>query len=292
MAIILSAQNICNSLEKEIKAKSISGLCLASVVIGDDFSAKEYCLAQKRAAENLKIEYRSIKLEPTIAFEDFKLKIKELNEDSKITGIILNKPFPFGWRDEEVFFTLDEKKDVEGIHPINLGKFFAENCSVSYDKSKVLLSPTVLSIIELLDKAMERIECADYRGKKVTIVGFSSLIGRPLALWLGGRLATVSITHIGTKEEDLPKYVKNADIVISATGVPCLIKGDWIEKGTIVIDVGTGEKNGKITGDVEFYTAKEKAAVITPVLGGVGKLTTMFLFYNLVILAKRQKELK
>ncbi len=123
----------------------------------------------------------------------------------------------------------------------------------------------------------------DLYGKQVTIVGFSTLIGKPLALILGRKLASVAIAHIGTYESGkLPFYVKNSDIVVSAVGKPHIIKGQWIKKGAVVIDVGIGEFKGKVVGDVEFEKAKKKAAFITPVPGGVGKLTSLFLFKNLI----------
>jgi len=159
----------------------------------------------------------------------------------------------------------------------NLGKFFTGQPQ--------FISPTVSSIICMLNQCRVK-----FYGKKATVVGFSSLIGKPLALWLGNQFATVSITHIATYEAgDLEAYVKEADILISAAGVPDLIKGSWIKEGAIVIDAGTAQKCGKLTGDVEFNEAKKKASAITPVPGGVGKLTTLFLYHNLIIAAKGKK---
>ena len=276
MAIIFDARKIYDSLLAEIKAKleDMSTLCLASVVIGQDVSAKSYRSAQEKLAKELGIEYRSLDLKSDISFSEFKAEIEKLNKDVSVTGVIINKPFLSGWNDADVFYLIKEEKDVEGMHPANLGRFFLGQPR--------LTSPTVLSVVEMLDESK-----VELRGKRVALVGFSSLIGRPLALWLGSKLATVSITHIATDEEgDLPSYIERADIVISAVGKPGLIKGEWIREGAIVIDVGTGHKDDKISGDVEFDKAKEKAAFITPVPGGVGKLTTMFLFHNLVLAYK------
>jgi methylenetetrahydrofolate dehydrogenase (NADP+)/methenyltetrahydrofolate cyclohydrolase len=287
MAKILEAKTSCQNLEKEIKAEvsSLGKLCLASVSIDGDYSSFIYCSSQKKLGEKLGINYHSINLKPQVSFEEFARVVKELNNDSNITGIILNKPFPSKWKDEDVFFLLDSRKDIEGMHPVNLGKFFMGESLMSSQEAKYFVSPTVLSVLELIKQAEIKLY-----GKKVTIVGFSNIIGKPLAILLGDELATVSITHIATsKVGDLESYVKAADILISATGVPGLIKGDWIKPGAVVIDVGTGEKQGKISGDVEFEKAKAKAAVITPVPGGVGKLTTMFLYHNLIIAAKKQK---
>ncbi|MFH1519158.1 MAG: bifunctional 5,10-methylenetetrahydrofolate dehydrogenase/5,10-methenyltetrahydrofolate cyclohydrolase [Candidatus Omnitrophota bacterium] len=276
MAIIFDAQKKYDFLLAEIKIKldDLPKLCLASVAIGQDLSAKSYRLAQEKLAEELKIEYRPFDRESDFPFKEFKAEIGRLNNNKGVTGIILNKPFSPEWNDTDVFSLLDEKKDIEGMHPANLGSFFLGQPR--------FISPTVLSVMEMLDESKVKL-----RGKRVALVGFSPLIGRPLALWLGSKFATVSITHIATDEEgDLPAYIKSADIVISAVGKPGLIKGKWIKKRAIVIDVGAGHKDNKISGDVEFDKAKKRAAFITPVPGGVGKLTTMFLYYNLVLAYK------
>lgn len=276
MAIIFDARKKYDSLLAEIKAglEAMPKLCLASVAVGRDASAKSYRSAQEKLAKELGVEYRPRDLKSDVSFPEFKSEIGRLNRGGEVTGIILNKPFPSGWSDADVFSLLEEEKDIEGMHPANLGRFFLAQPR--------FISPTVLSVVEMLDESK-----VELRGKRVALVGFSPLIGRPLALWLGSRFATVSITHIATFEEgDLPSYIKSADIVISAVGKPGLIKGEWIKEKAIVIDVGTGHKDDKISGDVEFDKAKEKAAFITPVPGGVGKLTTVFLYHNLVLAYK------
>lgn len=278
MAVILDSRQICGGLERKIRKElcSVGKVCLASVAIGKDYAAGVYRSSQKKAAIKLGIEYRDIDLPADISTDEFKGQIDKLNKDNAVTGIILNKPFPLSWKDSEVFSLLDEKKDVEGMHPFNLGKFFM-------GEDQLRVSPTVLSVIELIKKIK-----IDLCGKKVTVVGFSPLIGRPLAFFLGSAFATVSITHIETyKAGDLPSYVKNADIVISAAGKPGLIKGKWIKKGAVVIDVGTGQKEGRLSGDVDFDAAEKRASYITPVPGGIGRLTTMFLYYNLISAAKQ-----
>lgn len=299
MAIILDTREICKRIAEENKAQldSInSKLSLASVSLSDDQSANIYCLSQQKTAKELGLEYTSINLSSNISFKGFKAQMENLNKEEKVTGIILNKPFPKKWKikEEDVFSLIDYRKDVEGMHPVNRGKFFRVDSELlfllmSFSSSEIFfVSPTVLSIIELIKESFKKINDTEgYRGKRITIVGFSLNVGKMLALFLGNELATVSITHIGTYEKgDLPFYAKNADILISAVGKPQLIKGDWIKKGAIVIDVGTAVKNNKIIGDVEFDVAKDKAAVITPVPGGVGRLTTLFLYRNLILAYK------
>ncbi len=283
MAVILNAQEHYYYLKQELKKsiKSSSDLCLASVALGRDFSADVYRASQKKLAQELGVEYKPVDLDLKISFCDFQAELLKLNSSSNITGVILNKPFPCGWPEEKVFSCLCVDKDPEGMHPFNIGKFFMNGSG--------LMPPTARSVRELLDIALEK-KPENYRGKKITLVGFSSIMAKPLLFWLGNKLATLSIANIATSEKgDLPAYINNADIVISAVGEPEIIKGEWIKDGAVVIDVGISRKNGKITGDVEFEKAKIKASFISPVCSGVGKLTTFFLFDNLVKISKERK---
>ncbi len=279
---ILEAKISFDNLEAKIKAQieSLGTVCLASLAIVRDYSSSVYCAAQSKVAKQLGLEYRLLNFKSQISYSELTQEIEKLNKDSRVNGIILNKPFPESWNEEEAFSLLDPKKDIEGMSPANLGKLFLGK--------PTFIPPTVLSICELIKYSK-----LELYGKKTTIVGFSNIIGKPLALLLGDKFATVSITHIATFEnQDLEFYVKNADLLISAVGKPDLIKAKWIKPGAVVIDVGTGQKDNKLSGDVEFDQAKEKAAFITPVPGGVGKLTTMFLYHNLLIAAEKQKAAK
>jgi len=271
MAKILEAKIIYDKLKSELRKDiaQLPRLTLASVSMGDNYSCEVYLNAQRRLAEDLGVDYLAIELPKHVSLQKVLDTVEDLNRKDKITGIVVNKPFPEGFDEAEVFAAIQAHKDIEGINPYNLGRLFIGE--------PVFVSPTVLSVLELL-KATK----VDLYGKEVAIVGFSTLIGKPLALLLGKELATVAITHIATYERgQLASYVKNADIVISAVGKPHLIKGDWVKKKAIVIDVGIGEKDGKLVGDVDFTTACTRASFITPVPGGVGKLTTLFLFKNL-----------
>jgi len=272
MAKVLKAKEIYDILKERLKArlKATPTLTLASVSIGKNYSSQVYRASQRRLAENLGVKYLSLELPQNISIKDALTKIESLNKNKKITGIVANKPFPSNFTEELIFSTIDHKKDIEGMNPYNLGLLFVGE--------PLFVSPTVLSILEFI-----KMSGIDLYGKQVTIVGFSTLIGKPLTLILGRKLATVTITHIGTYESGkLPFYIKNSDIVVSAVGKPHIIKGEWIKKGSVVIDVGIGEFNGKVVGDIEFEKAKRRAAFITPVPGGVGKLTSLFLFKNLI----------
>ncbi len=282
-----------NDLKSDLEALPVLGL--ASVAVGKNTAIDIYRASQEKTAGKIdvsgeKIKYVPVDLDAGISFEDFAKKIDELNNDNSITGIIINKPFPFG-HESGVFSLINKDKDVEGVNTDNLGKLFDDNFilteKLSSEASYVLLPPTVRSVLDILS---ECVKLDDIKGKRVTLVGFTSIIGKPLALLLANKLATVSITHIGTSEaKDLKNYIEGADIVISAAGVPDLIKGDWVKQGAVVIDVGISKEGDKLVGDVEFQKAKAKAAFITPVPGGVGKLTPLNLYYNLIIAAKKQQ---
>ncbi len=272
MAKILEAKEIYDIFKERLKTRlrNLPQLTLASVTIGKNYSSQVYRASQKKLADNLGVKYLSVELPQGISGKDALAEIHKLNKSKKITGIVANKPFPSNFTEEVIFSAIDYKKDIEGMNPYNLGLLFVGE--------PLFISPTVLSILEFI-----KMTGIDLYGKQAAIVGFSTLIGKPLALILGRKFATVTITHIGTYESGkLPFCIKNSDIVVSAVGKPHIIKGEWIKKGAVIVDVGIGEFNGKVVGDIEFEKAKRKASFITPVPGGVGKLTSLFLFKNLI----------
>lgn len=272
MGKVLDIKALYESSKQKIKDKvSVLGpLTLASVRVGNNYSAEVYFSQQEKMASELGLRYLPVSFPGDAKLDEVLDKIKEFNEDDEIKGIVVNKPFPIKWKEEAVFSAISPSKDIEGLNPYNLGMLMMGKPG--------FVSPTVRSIIASLD-----ITKTDLRGKDVTIIGSSVLIGKPLSIILANRMATVSVTHIATYEKGrIPFYVSNADILVSAVGKPGLIKGEWIKEGAIVIDVGIGEKDGRLSGDVEFEAACERASFITPVPGGIGKLTTVFLFENLI----------
>ncbi|MCM8819221.1 MAG: bifunctional 5,10-methylenetetrahydrofolate dehydrogenase/5,10-methenyltetrahydrofolate cyclohydrolase [Candidatus Omnitrophica bacterium] len=265
-----------NDLIKE-RAKIKQSLCLASVITNKDSSSKIYLSIQKNMARELKVKYLPIEMKSNVSSRKLVKKIERLNKDKEITGIILNKPFPKNIKESLISQAIAPTKDIEGINPYNLGRLCIGK--------PIFIPPTVLSILEILKSIKIKIY-----GKDVTIIGFSTIIGKPLAMLLGEKFATVNITHIGTyKANRLPFYINQADILISAVGKPHIIKGDWIKKGAVVIDVGIATKGKKIVGDVELDSAIKNASYISPVPGGVGRLTPLFLFKNLFKSAKLNK---
>lgn len=260
------AERLQGELLKETQGREFASL--ASVWVGESLDAESYIKGQKKLAEKVGIDFCLFRVSDQVSQEEAIAKIKEIDENKRVGGIIINKPFPKNWNPEDIFSAISLDKDIEGASPYNLGKIF-------YGKPAVI-PPTALSVLAILDSLR-----VDFYGKNITLVGFSTLIGKPLALLLGQKLATVSITHIATYEkENLPFYIANSDILISAVGKPGVIRGSWIKKGAIVIDVGIAKKEDKLTGDIEFQEIAKRAAYLTPVPGGVGRLTSLFLLKN------------
>lgn len=272
MADILDVDTIYTELKQGLKraAAKLRRVALASLKVSNDYSLRFYLSSQKHLASELGIELNLIELSAKASINTLLKKIEELNCDKRIKGILINKPLPCAWDEGAIASRINVAKDIEGMNPCNIGKIFSGE--------PLFISPTVLSILECIKRSRIKMY-----GKDITIVGFSSLIGKPLAIILGKMFATVSITHIATyKAGHLPFYIKNADILISAVGKPHIIKGNWIKPGAVVVDVGTSRKDGKLVGDVEFESALKRASLITPVPGGVGRLTTLFLFKNFI----------
>lgn len=271
------AARIKEELKKEIESLRSKGrvLSLSSILVGEDPGARVYVKSQKKACEEIGIEYNLHEFPLKVKEEEVLSFIKELNKDPKVTGIILQMPLPPGLEGRKLQWSILPEKDVEGVTPPNLGK-------VVYGEST--LSPcTALAVMELLEETK-----INLYGKEAVMVGHSDIVGKPVALFLLKKFATTCVCHIGTGERGvLPEHVKRAEILIVAVGKAEIIRGKWIREGAIVIDVGINRVGGKIVGDVEFEEAKKRASWITPVPGGVGPVTTSMLLKNVVEAAKR-----
>lgn len=204
--------------------------------------------------------------------------IKRANTDPRIHGIFLAMPLPLNFSADEALLALDPKKDVEGIHPINLGLIVLR-------KTK-LIPTTAFAAFRLIESTG-----ISLRGKRAVVIGQSAIVGRPIQMLLGEQRVTTTVCNTGTSPQDLQKIVSESNIVVACSGQPGLVKGSWIQPGAVVIDVGTTEVNGKLAGDVEFEEAKARAAFITPVPGGVGPLTVTMLMQNLITAYQWQRGL-
>ncbi|MCS7179800.1 MAG: bifunctional 5,10-methylenetetrahydrofolate dehydrogenase/5,10-methenyltetrahydrofolate cyclohydrolase [bacterium] len=274
----LIADKIKEEVKKEIENLKLKGIVpkLVAVSVGENPASIVYMNQQKKNCEKIGINYEIMSLPENIDENGIIENIEKLNENSEITGIILQLPLPKGVDTRKVQSQISPTKDVEGVNPSNMGW-------IVYGKPYV--GPcTALAVKEIIDYIG-----INLYGKEVVMVGHSDIVGKPVALLLVDKFATTTICHIGTSDAGkLEEHVKRAEILIVAVGKANLIPGDWIKEGAIVIDVGINRVGDKIVGDVEFEKAKERASWITPVPGGVGPITTSILLRNTVLLAKKQ----
>ncbi|MBU4149860.1 MAG: bifunctional 5,10-methylenetetrahydrofolate dehydrogenase/5,10-methenyltetrahydrofolate cyclohydrolase [Candidatus Omnitrophica bacterium] len=251
---------------------------LVSVQVGEDPASEIYLKSQRKNAEALGIEYSLEKLDAKTSQSDLIKAIDKLNKDASVSGIIVQMPIPQHIDGKIISRYISPLKDIEAVHPQNMGE-------IVFGKAKILPC-TAAACMELLNS----IDSLDLYGKEAVVVGHSEIVGKPLALLLLNKFVTTTVCHIATGERGaLPDFVKKAEILIVACGKACLVKGDWIKEGAIVIDVGINRVEGKIVGDVEFDKAQEKASYITPVPGGVGPLTVAMLMKNVVEAFKLQQ---
>lgn len=245
---------------------------LAVILVGDDPASEIYVKNKRLASAQIGIESFYHALPASIQQSELIHLIHELNHNEAVDGILLQLPLPKHLDAECILEAISPHKDVDGFHPYNLGRLA---------QRRPLLRPcTPLGIMALLNHIQQ-----PYQGKHAVIIGASNIVGRPMALELLIAGATPTICH--RKSGDLSYYVKQADILVSAAGQPGLIKGEWIKEGATVIDVGINRlPNGKLIGDVDFETAAQRAAWITPVPGGVGPMTVAMLMQNTLTAAK------
>jgi methylenetetrahydrofolate dehydrogenase (NADP+)/methenyltetrahydrofolate cyclohydrolase len=263
------AEQIKNILKQKIAAADRK-LTLASIQVGDNPSSEVYIKSQMKVAMALGIEFQAHKLEKETSHDKLAEFIARLNQDKAVSGIIVQMPLPLHIDYKKISEFIAAEKDVEGVNPANIGK-------IVFGRARILPC-TAAAVMALLDSVG-----IAWTGKEAVIVGHSEIVGKPLALLLLDKLATVEVCHIGTsKAGRLEEHVRRAEVLIVAVGKAGLIKGDWVKEGAIVIDVGINRVADKIVGDVEFEAAEKRAAWITPVPGGVGPLTVTMLMRNLV----------
>lgn len=279
MAKLLEGKIVADRIKDKLKASVLSlkqAPVLASILVGDDPSAMAYVKSQAKIATSLGITYNLHQLAESISEDELIDFVLKLNADVSVNGIIVQIPLPQDINYMKVCEFILPNKDVEGMHPTNIGK-------VLFGRVRIVAC-TANAVMELLS-----FTGIDLYGKEVVVVGHSEIVGKPLALLLLEKFATVTVCHIGTsKAGKLEEHVRRAEILIVAVGKAGLIKGDWIKEGAIVIDVGINRVGDKIVGDVEFATAAKRASWITPVPGGVGPLTVAILMRNLVEAAQAQ----
>jgi len=256
----------------EIKSKYNTVPGLTVILVGEDPPSKIYVKNKEKFAKEIGMNSEVIRY-PSDLKEDVLLnKIKELNKDDKVSGILVQLPLPKQIDKRKIIEAIDHEKDVDGFHPINVG-----NLSSGYDSS---IPCTPLGCSLLLKKVEKNLS-----GKHAVVIGRSNLNGKPMTQLLLKENCTVTITHSKTK--DLKAECLKADIIIAAVGIPELVKGDWIKKDAIVIDVGINKTDKGIVGDVAFDEVSKVAKAITPVPGGVGPMTIACLLKNTIDCFKR-----
>ena len=251
----------------ELSSKHNATPGLTVILVGEDAPSKIYVRNKEKFAIEVGISSEVIRYPADIEQKILIDKIKELNENNKVSGILVQLPLPKHINKRKVIETIDHGKDVDGFHPMNVGKL-----SSGYDSS-IPCTPLGCS---LLLKQVEK----NLSGKHAVVIGRSNLNGKPMTQLLLKENCTVTITHSKTK--DLKKECLRADIVIAAVGIPQLVKGDWVKKGAIVIDVGINKTDSGLVGDVDFNEVSKVAKAITPVPGGVGPMTIACLLKNTI----------
>lgn len=268
------AAKMRKEIAAEISARDKQGFRkpgLAVILVGDDPASQIYVRNKRQACEEVGIKSIFHPLPVATKEENLVNLINQLNQDPEVDGILLQLPLPEHIDSEKLLELIDPIKDIDGFHPYNLGRLA---------QRRPLLRPcTPYGIIILLESINET-----YKNRHAVVIGASNIVGRPMALELLLAGCTITVCHRFT--QDLKYFVRQADILVSAAGVPGLVKGDWIKEGATVVDVGINRlPDGSIMGDVEFAIAKEKAAWITPVPGGVGPMTTATLLKNTLVAA-------
>lgn len=268
------AQEIRADLAKQVAQLTAQGNTpgLTVVLVGDNPASKVYVRSKQRACEEAGINSTVHRLAEETTQEELLDLITQLNADSTVHGILVQLPLPGHLNEEEVINAILPEKDVDGFHPINVGKLQIG--------AGGFVPCTPAGILELVKRTEVPIA-----GQNVVVLGRSNIVGKPVATLFLQENATVTICHSRTK--DVAAEARRADILIAAVGRPKLVKRDWVKPGAVVIDVGINRVDGKIVGDVDFEEVKEVAGAITPVPGGVGPMTIAMLLKATVEAAAR-----
>jgi 5,10-methylene-tetrahydrofolate dehydrogenase/methenyl tetrahydrofolate cyclohydrolase len=282
------AAAIRDEIKQQVEARVKAGKAkpgLATVLVGDDPASHSYVRAKRRACEQVGIESFHTELPADTPQADIIDLVESLNADERVDGILVQLPLPDGVDEEEVLKRVDVEKDVDGFHPLNLGRLAQKG------REPYFTPCTPAGIIELLKRSG-----AELSGARAVILGRSNIVGMPVSLLLVKENATITICHSRTK--DIPEITRQADVLVAAIGRPEMVRGDWIKPGAYVIDVGVNrvdddskEKGYRLVGDVAYDEAMEVAKAVTPVPRGVGPMTITMLLHNTLKAANRKDPL-
>ena len=280
-----TSEDIKNEIAAEVLRMKTDGQKvphLAAVIVGTNGASLTYVGSKVRSCQQIGFESTLVALPETITETELLDKIKELNEDDDLDGYIVQLPLPKHIDEQKILMAIDPDKDVDGFHPANFGKMALE--------METFLPATPYGIMELLERY--KVETA---GKHTVVIGRSHIVGRPMSILLSRKGypgdSTVTLTHSRTK--NLEEFTKNADIIVTALGVPEFLKGDMVKDGVVIVDVGitrvedaSHPKGYVIKGDVDFASVSPKSSFITPVPGGVGPMTIAMLLKNTLLARK------
>ena len=272
MAKIIDGKQISLDIKNELKKKVAKykeqgiEITLAVVKVGNDPASAVYVRNKEKACEYVGINSKTLALPEETTEEELLNVVKELNEDKNVNGILVQLPLPKHIDESKVLLTIDSTNDVDGFHPVNVGKMV-----IGED---TFLPCTPAGIIEMIKRTD-----IDIEGKECVVIGRSNIVGKPMAMLMLKENATVTIAHSRTK--DLKEVTKRADIIVAAIGKAKFVTADYVKEGAVVIDVGMDrDENGKLCGDVDFESVSKVASAITPVPGGVGPMTVTMLLVN------------
>ncbi len=282
MAVIVDGKEVAKKtregLKKDVEELKQKGITpkLTVIMVGDNQASKVYIKQKSKACNDVGVEYEEYFLGTETTQKELLDLIDKLNHDKSVNGILLQSPLPAHLDINEAFRAIDYRKDVDGFHPMNVGKLVLGQ--------DTFVSCTPYGIMRLFEEYK-----IDLCGKNVVIIGRSNIVGKPLVQCCLNNNATVTVCHSKTK--DVKEVAKNADVVVVAIGKPNFVKSDMIKENAVVIDVGINRLDtGKLVGDVDFETVSKKASYITPVPGGVGPMTVAMLMNNVVKAAKQQNK--
>lgn len=272
MTKILYAKDYVDKKNKELieKVKNLKSKPIISIIrVGNDYGSLAYEKGIKKTAEKIGVQVFSNEFPKDASEEEVIERIKKLNEDKKIGGILIFRPLPENFNEEKISLALDPKKDIDCMHPVNMAKVFSGDVS-----GFTPLAPK--ASYELL-----KFYGYDLKGKDTVIINHSNVVGKPLAMFLLKDLATVTICHVGTR--DLKKHTKSADIIFTAMGRAESLDDTYFNEDAIVIDIGTSKnKEGKYKGDLDEKSVDGKIKAYSPVPGGIGSITNLLLIENVV----------
>lgn len=281
MTTIMKGKDVAIDLKEKIKNgvlelnKKGKNTTCGFIRVGYSSASIGYENAAVKVLSSLGIECVKFHFDENITEKDFIEELKKIGNDDNIDGFLLLRPLPKQIDDDLVGMTINPKKDIDGVSPYNIGEVF-------YPKEDSFIPCTAAAVMKMIE-----FYNLDLTGKTAVVLGRSNVIGKPVAMLLLSKNATVTICHSKTK--DLQKVCKNADILVSAIGKAHFVTKDFVKEGAIVIDVGTNyDENGKVTGDVDFESVSEIASFINPVPGGIGSITTSVLAEKCLIAARKK----